>query len=895
MLRTLPGMSDLDTIKLIEKELGLKLKRLDHISCFEKSYTLDENGNVDGLSLYGFEIQYLQRTFEFLKALSHLKLLELMRNQISDIGFLQGLPQLQRLNLSSNQISDISVLAQLDNLQELCLSNNSIGDIEALKSLTKLHTLDLFFNHISDIEPLRELRLLKTVYLSHNSVEVLPQWITQFDTEIAYQQTSAKEIFNLYENPIKTPPLEIVKQGKLAIGNYFEQIAKQGKANIYEAKLMLVGEPGAGKTTLLNKLFSRDFPVPNTSQQSTMGIDVRQNWRFGNGSRKDFKAHIWDFGGQQIQYMLHQFFLTSDCVYVLMAEKRRELSNFDYWLNIINLLGKNSPVVVLFNEINFDAITSFIYDEKKYRDLFPNLDLQRLDVNFAQIDDGRFDVLLNNLKNKLSALDHMGNEVPARWIDIRLALDKVKEKKHIRIKEYFDICTAVGVDEEPDQMLILKYFHLLGIVLHFNDDDNLCDTLFLDPNWTVDAVYSILSNQKIEACHGIIAKSDIEEIWRDKGYDFEERAKLLQLMLKDNFELCYKLPVSQDKYIMPSLMSTQKPPYEWFDDDNLQFRFQYPFMPKGIVSRLIVRLNRYVDEDKIWQEGVVFTKDGVMAEVTEQKTAKEGLKIIAIRLRGNASERKDLLTLVREEIKNIQSSSFSNLPYVEMVPCCCSECSISAIPYFFDYSYIENYLHKGKTHIDCRISTEAVNIPVLVGSVFNLEEIETRVKDLVEQSQSNININLSNIGNTQTHVEQHAQLTATQTQTVSIDIKIDVKTVQGLFNNLKEDILDEIDIEIDDEKEKKRIANELKKAGRAFEALEEAAGREDSDLDSATKSRLKEFVSNLADEDSRIGKTLGLVSRGREKMQAVGKAYNSVAPYFVLPSIPPPLLGDDRD
>ena len=186
---------------------------------------------------------------------------------------------------------------------------------------------------------------------------------------------------------------------------------------------MLVGEPGAGKTTLMNKMYNRNYPVPNSKQTSTLGIDVRQNWTFKMDNDIDFKTNIWDFGGQQIQYMLHQFFLTSDCLYVLMAEKRRELANFDYWLNIINILGKDSPVIVLFNEINLDSASSFIFDEKKYRELFPELNLQRIDIDLSKIEDGRFDVLINLIMKKLKNIKHIGKPVPARWVDIRKELE----------------------------------------------------------------------------------------------------------------------------------------------------------------------------------------------------------------------------------------------------------------------------------------------------------------------------------------------------------------------------------------------------------------------------------------------------------------------------------------
>lgn len=324
--------------------------------------------------------------------------------------------------------------------------------------------------------------------------------------------------------------------------------------------------------------------------------------------------------------------------------------------------------------------------------------------------------------------------------------------------------------------------------------------------------------------------------------------------------------------------------------DNLQFRFQYPFMPKGIVSRLIVRMNQYIEEPKVWNEGVVFRKNGATAQVIERKTVKEGLKIIEIRLRGTPNSRKDLLTLVREEIKKIQSSSFPNLPYVEMVPCNCHECATLSTPYFFDYRDIETYLQKGKTKIECRTSTDEVPIAELIGSVFNLKEIEARYQQMKEENKIKIDFKPHIHIQQEQKQQQEAALTATQQQTVTQE----VKTVQGLFKNLKKDILEEVEIEIEDEKEKKRITNELQKVETAFGELEQAASEGNKELDEGTKSRLAEFIDNLSDENSRINKTLKLVSKGAEKAQKLARVYNNFAPFFALPSVPPILLGEDK-
>ncbi len=554
-----------------------------------------------------------------------------------------------------------------------CKIKNLNRIISPLKKLTNLTELDLSSNQLSDISPLKELTNLTDLFLRKNPIEELPSWIVDFKGDLHWESFTIKFIgdddaygVTFYDNPLKTPPVEIVKQGKEAVRNYFEQLKKQGKDNIYEAKLMLVGEPGSGKTTLMNLLFDKNFPVPNKKQKSTLGIEVRQNWGFSIDDKKDFKAHIWDFGGQQIQYMLHQFFLTSDCLYVLMAEKRRELANFDYWLNIINILGKNSPVVTLFNEINIDTIASFIYDEKKYKNLFPELSLQRLDVNLAAIGDGRFEALLHTIKKQLSRLELVGKEVPARWVDIRKELEKRRTKKHIHINEYFEICRKFEIEQEADQMLILRYFHLLGIVLHFCEDENLCDTLFLDPNWTVDAIYSVLANKEIEKSNGFIKKSDIDKIWSDKGYEFDERAKLLQLMLKDKFELCYEYDKRKNHYIIPDLLPKElKNEPELNQGTLLRFVMTYDYLPAPIISRLMLRLKNDIVDGQQWKYGMILDNKefGCQAKIK----ADESNKRIDITVQGEFLCKRQYFSAIRHNIYDI-NKDFENLEVQEFIP-----------------------------------------------------------------------------------------------------------------------------------------------------------------------------------------------------------------------------------
>jgi hypothetical protein len=119
-----PMSKDLENIALVEKKIGIKLKRYDEIPFWVDKvrglYRSDEDKKIVWLNL------------------SHCFL--------SDISFLRLLPNVRKLNLSRNEISDYSILKDLPNLVNLDLRRNNIIDISVLKYLQNLISLDLSKN-----------------------------------------------------------------------------------------------------------------------------------------------------------------------------------------------------------------------------------------------------------------------------------------------------------------------------------------------------------------------------------------------------------------------------------------------------------------------------------------------------------------------------------------------------------------------------------------------------------------------------------------------------------------------------------------------------------------------------------------------------------------------------
>lgn len=76
---------------------------------------------------------------------------------------------------------------------------------------------------------------------------------------------------------------------------------------------------------------------------------------------------------------------------------------------------------------------------------------------------------------------------------------------------------------------------------------------------------------------------------------------------------------SATTYIAPQLLTIESPTYAWEESENLQLRYAYPlFMPRGILSRTIVKLHQRIEEQRlVWRSGVILNDGYARAEILE--------------------------------------------------------------------------------------------------------------------------------------------------------------------------------------------------------------------------------------------------------------------------------------
>jgi internalin A len=250
------------------------------------------------------------------------------------------------------------------------------------------------------------------------------------------------------------------------------------------------------------------------------------------------------------------------------------------------------------------------------------------------------------------------------------------------------------------------YLHDLGICLHFQDDPVLKNTVILKPKWGTDAAYCVLDDHAVQDHHGRFGRKDLARIWSEKRHA-DMRDELLQLMMK--FQLCYRLPESE--YIIPQLLSPAQPGYEWPANGSLVLRYEYEFMPKGLVTRLIVALHhRIAGQTLVWRTGAVFERDSSRAEVTEDYSRRR------ITVRAMGSDARGLVAIVDDRLEDIHRS-FPRLKYERHLSCSCPPCQQSEQPGSFSLTALKRFAQAGR-EIQCQDSFELVDAAALIRELF---------------------------------------------------------------------------------------------------------------------------------------------------------------------------------
>lgn len=406
----------------------------------------------------------------------------------------------------------------------------------------------------------------------------------------------------LEENPLKSPPPDVVALGKSEILKWLKDT---GKRPVLEAKVMFIGDSNYGKTHLIEMLLHQKITRKITT---THGIE-RCRMEDALSKEGPIRLNVWDLGGQRFMRSTHQFFFTERTLYVLVTVARRERKDLNHWLQLVHEIGDDAPVLVVINKTDLDEHD---IDREALRREYPNI---RDFVRTAVYDNPEKGVVALDTIQKLQSRIHEivadKKEMPSvfveqrpEWFIVKKELESMKEE-YISFEAYRRIKHIESLSEE-EKYLNLKQLASLGTVVSFVDDPRLADTHVINPQWIMDGVYTLINDAEVkDKRRGEFSFADLKRLLPLKRYPAEKYPFLVELMEK--FKLCYPVRGRKDTFLLPDLFPDIEPAGVWPEEDKgLQFRFNYGnFPPDLFMAQFIVE--RYADivDEKRWRSGVV--------------------------------------------------------------------------------------------------------------------------------------------------------------------------------------------------------------------------------------------------------------------------------------------------
>ncbi|GLU51537.1 hypothetical protein Dfri01_09980 [Dyadobacter frigoris] len=546
---------------------------------------------------------------DFLSGLKSLEKLSIRSNKLLDGNYISVLSKLKVLDLGRNEISNIAFISDLKQLNTLSLRYNNIANIDVLSGLHGLENLDLSFNKIVNIDSLAKLKNLKNVDLSTNKIKSISYYlVSNQNLELDYTDKKVHEKGRIFlnGNPIVEPPLKVISQGKAFTEAYLRDIDRKP---LNECKVIIVGRGAVGKTSLQRCLTFLPF---DKDEITTHGIRKIKwdNFIQAQNAKGYVKINFWDFGGQQIQQSLHQFFYSKKTVYILTLDERKEESPEDF-LELIKMYGDDSPVIIVFNhKVDISQNVSIEYEEypeidSALRNKYKNI-IASFGVCCAIKNDIGISNLRNYLKNFIPTLQHVKEEFPKSWLQIKEKLVSEVEKNYIHYEEYENICKEYKVNNIDIQKGLVEMLDSVGTITYFNREF-LGNYYILNPDWLTVGAYEILLSTKTRIKKGKLNSEDLKEIFSTKlmfAYKRSEYEFLLSLL--QSFDLCHRS--ERGDWLFPSsLQEKSKADLVLFlmDKYKLYVLSYSNSLPYSVIYRFIARNMRYSVTDDYWRNGIL--------------------------------------------------------------------------------------------------------------------------------------------------------------------------------------------------------------------------------------------------------------------------------------------------
>jgi Leucine-rich repeat (LRR) protein/GTPase SAR1 family protein len=618
-------------------------------------------GNLTSLTYLTLGGNQLTSLPDSLGNLTSLARLSMYSNELVSLpGLLRNLTALTGLDLSRNELSSLpDWLGDLTALTELDLNGNKLTSLpDSLGDLTGLTELDLNGNKLTSLpDSLGNLTSLTKLNVSGNKLTALPR-------QLADLLTGGMQL-DWLGNPLGDPIPELAERGSVALAAYLRSL-KDAVAQ-YEAKVLLVGEGNVGKTSLVAALrgamFVRDRPT-------THGIEISPISFRHPGLGIDMTLRLWDFGGQEVYRVSHQFFLSQRALYLVVWHSRQgqEHDEVEGWLRRIRLrVGHDTRAILVATHC---------------AERLPELDYSHLEGLFPGMLVGNYEVdsstglglsgLRKAIAEQAAQLPQMGQLISPRWIAAREAIMALGiTEQQIRYEKFTEICELHGLSG-PEINTLAKLMHDLGLIIYYGEDEGLKDIVVLNPEWLTKAISYVLEDGPTRQAGGVLDHTRLKQIWHGRNGEYAPRYHPYFLRLMEKFDISYRLDGDEAHSLVAQLVPHQRPALPWQPGIQLPAgvrkltlvcRLSEP--APGLIPWLTVRHHR-ASTGTHWRRGV-FLRHPIATYASEAIVELRNNTELTVEVRAPSPDL--YFNVLRDSIEDLIIRRWPGLTYRLYVPC----------------------------------------------------------------------------------------------------------------------------------------------------------------------------------------------------------------------------------
>ena len=516
---------------------------------------------------------------------------------------------------------------------------------------------------------------------------------------------------------------------------------------------MLVGEGNVGKTTLLKALKGKAGEAPQEHEPTTHGVEIDiHGLRLPHPAQDgvEIQLNAWDFGGQDVYRVTHQFFFSRRSLYLLVWEPRRgvQQGQVEDWLNMIRLrVGDDARVIIVSTHCKTGERIARI-DQPVFKQQYGDMIVGFHEVDSLVPDEATGEMVgIAELKKVIaehaSKLEQMGMGFNRDW---KAARDELLARPEPRISfdAFSGVCAARGLSG-IDTETLAHLMHDLGYIVHYSDDEKLRDDVILKPEWLTKAIGFVLEDRTTPKADGILPDNRLYQVWHDHPFKDEPQRYTPDLYpfflrLMEKYDVSYRLPEG-DASLVAQHVPQVRPNLPWLPEeepkDNQRRLGMVCVMdeaPPGLVPWMIVRTHDYaypVGQHSLhWQKGM-FLRNNSHGEAMLELRGRE------FHMYAEAVWPEYFMNILRQRLDKLITDNWPGLEgrYSFTVPCKNNACEGR-----FEIAALRNFLNEGDDTIRCQKCRERQNIIELLYGFedYDIRENMTTLQRTVEHGFANV-------------------------------------------------------------------------------------------------------------------------------------------------------------